>query len=149
MCLRPAPLSDSATRLGSSLSTAAGFPVLTLQKPQARVQVSPRIMMVATPLAQHSPMFGQAASWQTVWRLWASMFDLVAWKFLPPGSLALSQLGFFLMLRWWIASFWLLRIMEPREKAGLRVAMGSPPRGLGWRLRVRDWLDSGIFGESL
>jgi hypothetical protein len=39
-----------------------GFPVFTLQKPQRRVQVSPRIMKVAVPRSQHSPMFGQAAS---------------------------------------------------------------------------------------
>ncbi len=43
-------------------------PVLTLQKAQARVQVSPRIITVACFCAQHSPMFGQAASSQTVCR---------------------------------------------------------------------------------
>ncbi len=42
------------------------MPVLTLQKAQARVQVSPRIITVACFLVQHSPMFGQAASSQTV-----------------------------------------------------------------------------------
>ena len=55
-----------ATRAGSSGSKKVGLPVLTLQKPQRRVQVSPRIMNVAVPRSQHSPMFGQAASWQTV-----------------------------------------------------------------------------------
>jgi hypothetical protein len=59
-------LIDWATRSGSSGSTCCGLPVLTLQKPQRRVQVSPRIMNVAVPRSQHSPMFGQAASWQTV-----------------------------------------------------------------------------------
>jgi hypothetical protein len=39
---------------------------LTLQKVQARVQVSPRIITVACFWVQHSPMFGQAASSQTV-----------------------------------------------------------------------------------
>ena len=50
------------------LSKTGGRPVLTLQNPHARVQVSPRIMIVATPRAQHSPMFGHRASSQTVWR---------------------------------------------------------------------------------
>lgn len=78
-CLRFMSASDSATRLGSSRSSVAGLPVLTLQNPQARVHVSPRIMIVATPLAQHSPMFGQPASWQTVWSLWSSTMDLSLW----------------------------------------------------------------------
>ena len=43
-----------------------GSPVFTLQKAQARVQVSPRIMKVACFFDQHSPMFGQPASSQTV-----------------------------------------------------------------------------------
>ena len=45
------------------------MPVATLQNAQARVQVSPMIMIVACFLAQHSPMFGHAASSQTVARL--------------------------------------------------------------------------------
>ena len=40
----------------------------TLQKAQARVQVSPMIIMVAWRCDQHSPMLGQAASSQTVTR---------------------------------------------------------------------------------
>ena len=40
----------------------------TLQKAQARVQVSPMIIMVAWRFDQHSPMLGQAASSQTVTR---------------------------------------------------------------------------------
>ena len=47
-------------------SSASGRPVRTLQKAQARVQVSPMIIMVACFCDQHSPMFGQAASSQTV-----------------------------------------------------------------------------------
>ena len=42
------------------------MPVATLQKAQARVQVSPMIIKVACFCFQHSPMFGQAASSQTV-----------------------------------------------------------------------------------
>jgi len=37
-----------------------------VQKAQARVQTEPRIITVAWPLAQHSPMLGQAASSHTV-----------------------------------------------------------------------------------
>ncbi len=42
------------------------MPVLTLQKAQARVQVSPMIIMVAWRFSQHSPMLGQPASSHTV-----------------------------------------------------------------------------------
>ena len=59
---------ERATRSGSSGSLNVGLPVLTLQNPQRRVQVSPRIMNVAVPRSQQSPTFGQAASWQTVCR---------------------------------------------------------------------------------
>ena len=65
---RPMRAIERATRAGSSGSFQVGLPVLTLQKPQRRVQVSPRIMNVAVPRSQHSPTFGQAASWQTVCR---------------------------------------------------------------------------------
>jgi hypothetical protein len=62
-----------ATRAGSSGSFHVGLPVLTWQKPHRRVHVSPRIMNVAVPRSQQSPMFGHAASWQTVWRLSSAM----------------------------------------------------------------------------
>ncbi len=62
----PIRATERATRAGSSGSFQVGRPVLTLQKPQRRVQVSPRIMKVAVPRSQHSPTFGHAASWQTV-----------------------------------------------------------------------------------
>ena len=58
----------SATRAGSSRSSSAGLPCCTAQNPQARVQMSPRIMKVAVPWCQHSPMFGQCASSHTVCR---------------------------------------------------------------------------------
>ena len=64
---------ERATRAGSSGSFQVGLPLLTLQKPQRRVQVSPRIMKVAVPRSQHSPTFGHAASWQTVWRFASSI----------------------------------------------------------------------------
>ena len=47
-------------------SKKVGFPVLTLQKAHALVQVSPIIIKVACFLLQHSEIFGQLASWQTV-----------------------------------------------------------------------------------
>ena len=46
----------------------AGQAGLTLQKAQARVQVSPMIMKVACFFSQHSPILGQPASSQTVCR---------------------------------------------------------------------------------
>ena len=70
---RPILATERATRSGSSGSFQVGLPVLTLQKPQRRVHVSPRIMNVAVPRSQHSPTFGQAASWQTVCRFSASI----------------------------------------------------------------------------
>ena len=65
-CSRPSVPIASATRRGSSSSNHVGRPVLTAQNPQARVHVSPRIMIVAVRWSQHSPMFGQWASSQTV-----------------------------------------------------------------------------------
>jgi hypothetical protein len=40
--------------------------VATEQNPQLRVQMLPRIMKVAVPSPQHSPMFGQLPLWQMV-----------------------------------------------------------------------------------
>ena len=67
-CLRPSLATACATRSGSAASSAPGRPVFTLQKAQARVQVSPMIIMVAWRFSQHSPIFGQPASSQTVCR---------------------------------------------------------------------------------
>ena len=76
-CVRRICATALATRIGSSASGAAsGRPVFTAQKPQARVQVSPRIMKVAVPASQHSPMFGQRASSQTVCRRSSRISDL-------------------------------------------------------------------------
>ena len=54
---------------GSAQSTSSGRPVLTPQKPQDRVQTFPRIMKVAVPSPQHSPIFGQLPEVQMVCRL--------------------------------------------------------------------------------
>jgi hypothetical protein len=76
-CRSPIRATERATRAGSSGSFHVGRPVFTLQKPQRRVQVSPRIMNVAVPRSQHSPTLGHAASWQTVCRF-ASLISAVS-----------------------------------------------------------------------
>ena len=82
-----------ATRIGSAGSVVPGQPVFTLQYEQARVQVSPRIMNVAVPRSQHSPMFGHAASSQTVFKLAPLIFLRISRKLSPPGALTLNQSG--------------------------------------------------------
>ena len=52
-------LIERATFSGSSHSTVSGLPVLTPQKPQERVHIFPKIINVAVPSPQHSPIFGQ------------------------------------------------------------------------------------------
>ena len=79
--------------MGSAWSTVPGQPVFTLQYEQARVQVSPRIMKVAVPRSQHSPMFGHAASSQTVFRLAPLILLRISRKFSLPGALTLNQSG--------------------------------------------------------
>ncbi len=129
MCLSSVPRSASATRRGSWRSVVVGLPVLTLQKPQARVQVSPRIMIVATPRVQHSPKLGHDASWHTVFRPCASMFDFVVLYACPPGTLAFSHGGFFCI--WSCCAWSLLRTMVVRLRVLGAFLMGSPPRGFG------------------
>ena len=80
----------SATRRGSSGSTASGLPWLTAQKRQLRVQVLPRIINVAVRARQHSPMFGQCALWQTVWRFADSTSRFSSRYSAPSGALALN-----------------------------------------------------------
>ena len=61
-CERPSSAAASATRPGSSGSSAPGRPLPTAQKPQWRVQTSPSSMNVAVrSRAQHSWMFGTAS----------------------------------------------------------------------------------------
>jgi hypothetical protein len=59
----------SATRGGSSASGGKGFPFLTAQKAQLRVQVLPRMRNVAVRADQHSEILGHLALWQIVCRL--------------------------------------------------------------------------------
>src|SRR5690349_8388632 len=63
------------------------------QRPQRRVQVSPRIMNVAVPRVQHSPTFGQAASWHTVWRFSSWIRWVSSRYFSPPGGGTLNHGG--------------------------------------------------------
>src|SRR5213595_3127021 len=84
----------SATRCGSSSSSAKGFAVDTAQNPQARVQRSPAIIIVAVPWLQHSQRFGHCALSQTVCRRRSEMSALVEKKTGFEGSRTLIQGGF-------------------------------------------------------
>src|SRR3954464_2596922 len=112
---------ERATRAGSSGSFHVGLPVLTLQNPQRRVHVSPRIMKVAVPRSQQSPMFGQAASLQTVCRpSSAIVFDNSRYVALP-GRGTLNHAG--------------LRVRKGRTSSPRTVVTSIPP-GLA---RERVW----------
>ena len=93
-CFKPMRRTASATRSGSSSSSANGFAVLTAQNPQARVQRSPAIMTVAVPWLQHSQRFGHCALSQTVCRRRSEMSALVEKNFGFDGSRTLIQGGF-------------------------------------------------------
>ncbi len=81
---------------GSCGFNAPGLPVATLQKAQARVQVSPMIMKVACFCFQHSPMLGQAASSHTVVSLSSRISRLVSAYSGEFGARTLIHSG----LRW-------------------------------------------------
>ncbi len=78
---------------GSCGLSAPGLPVATLQKAQARVQVSPMIMKVACFCFQHSPMFGQAASSHTVVSPYSRIRRLVSAYSGELGARTLIQSG--------------------------------------------------------
>ena len=78
---------------GSCGLSAPGLPVATLQKAQARVQVSPMIMKVACFCFQHSPMLGQAASSQTVVSPYSRISRLVSAYSGELGARTLIQSG--------------------------------------------------------
>ena len=71
-CLIFIILIERATFSGSSQSTVSGLPVFTPQKPQERVQIFPKIINVAVPSPQHSPIFGQLPEVQIVLSLYLS-----------------------------------------------------------------------------
>jgi hypothetical protein len=87
---------DFATFSGSSQSTESGLPVLTPQNPQDLVQIFPKIMKVAVPSPQHSPILGQLPEEQIVFNLYLSTSDLKFEYFFPTGNFTLIQFGFFL-----------------------------------------------------
>src|SRR3954467_14691791 len=93
-CLRFIRRTASATRSGSSSSRANGFAVVTAQKPQARVQRSPAIIMVAVPWLQHSHRFGHCALSQTVCNRKSEINAFVEKKTGFDGSRTLIQGGF-------------------------------------------------------
>src|SRR5438067_10795430 len=88
----------SATRCGSSSSRANGFAVVTAQNPQARVQRSPAIIMVAVPWLQHSHRWGHCALSQTVCNRKSEMSALVEKKTGFEGSRTLIHGG---LCGWW------------------------------------------------
>ena len=65
-------LIERATFSGSSQSTVSGRPVFTPQKPQERVHIFPKIIIVAVPSPQHSPILGQLPEVQMVLSLYLS-----------------------------------------------------------------------------
>src|SRR5256885_2357414 len=83
----------SATRCGSSFSSAQGLAVVTAQNPQARVHRSPAIIIVAVPWLQHSQRFGHCALSQTVWRRKSEISALVEKKTGFDGKRTLIQDG--------------------------------------------------------
>src|SRR5437764_11074996 len=98
-CFNPIRRTASATRWGSSSSSANGFAVVTAQKPQARVQRSPAIIIVAVPWLQHSQRFGHWALSQTVWSRKSEMSAFVEKKTGFDGSRTLIQGGFWAWCR--------------------------------------------------
>src|SRR3954462_3366527 len=93
-CFNPILRTASATRAGSSSSRANGFAVLTAQKPHARVQRSPAIIIVAVPWLQHSHRFGHCALSQTVCNRRSEISAFVEKKTGFEGSRTLIQGGF-------------------------------------------------------
>src|SRR6478736_8361082 len=84
---------DRATFSGSSQSTVSGLPVFTPQKPQERVHTFPKIIKVAVPSPQHSPMFGQLPEVQIVFKLYLSTNPRSSVYFFPIGSFTFSHFG--------------------------------------------------------
>src|SRR5882762_7116783 len=92
-CFTPINFIASATRLGSSKSYSVGRPVATAQNVQLRVQIFPRIMKVAVPAPQHSPMFGQLPLSQIVCNLFSSTSLRTLAYSGPMGNFTRSQSG--------------------------------------------------------
>src|SRR5213078_5037468 len=93
-CFKFIRRTPSATRFGSSVSSANVFAVVTAQNPHARVQRSPAIMNVAVPWLQHSQRFGHCALSQTVCSRRSEISALVEKKTGFDGSRTLIHGGF-------------------------------------------------------
>src|SRR5210317_1167226 len=85
---------ERATFSGSSQSTVSGLPVLTPQNPHDRVHILPKIIKVAVPSPQHSPILGQLPEVQMVFNLYLSTSPLSSVYFLPVGNFTRNHLGF-------------------------------------------------------
>src|SRR5690606_22401138 len=92
-CLIPIILMDRATFSGSVQSTSSGLPVFTPQNPQDRVHIFPKIIKVAVPSPQHSPILGQLPEVHIVFRLYLSTNPLNWVYFFPVGNLTRNHLG--------------------------------------------------------
>src|ERR1700716_880911 len=122
----------SATRSGSSASSANGFAVVTAQNPHARVQRSPAIIIVAVPWLQHSQRFGHCALSQTVCRRRSEMSALVEKKTGFDGKRTLIQGGF---CDWWRAGSIFAQDIECKiTQRGIE----KQPSALSSRTDVRD-----------
>src|ERR1700682_2856516 len=93
-CFKPIRRTASATRGGSSSSSANGLAVVTAQNPQARVQRSPAIISVAVPWLQHSQRLGHCALSQTVCSRKSEMRAFVEKKTGFEGNRTLIHGGF-------------------------------------------------------
>src|SRR5512133_307449 len=69
-CFTPMDFTDCASLSGSSQSTGKGLPVGTEQNLHRLVHIFPRIINVAVPWFQHSPIFGQFPLVHMVCRFW-------------------------------------------------------------------------------
>src|SRR5690554_5352852 len=93
-CLIFISFMERATFSGSSQSNVSGLPVFTPQNPQERVHIFPKIMKVAVPSPQHSPIFGQLPEVQIVFSLYLSTNPRSSVYFFPVGSFTRNHFGF-------------------------------------------------------
>jgi hypothetical protein len=77
---------------GSSGSGGFGLPVATPQNLQLRVQISPKIINVAVPLFQHSPILGQLPLVQMVCR-WLRSTRFRTFAYVSPEALCILSHG--------------------------------------------------------
>src|ERR1700744_2641128 len=85
-CFTCINFTELATRLGSSNSPAKGPPVATAQNEHDRVQILPKIINVAVPAPQHSPILGQLPLSQMVCNLCSSTKPRTWAYSLPTGK---------------------------------------------------------------